>query len=92
MFAELKDRVLEIMDLAYDINLKGDDDCFVDLSPHANWMTVQLYNNHWQRDAKWDVEWILDLDGLKGVRELEDCMVKMDECIDALKDFLKGAK
>lgn len=45
-------KVMEIFNLALDVNLKTKHHAFFDLSPHVQSVRVEIYENGWERDKE----------------------------------------
>ena len=55
-----KDRILDILKLAFDISTNSKDDVFVNYSPHCSLVSIQLHEGGWESSkdsdiTRWDI-------------------------------------
>lgn len=84
----IKEKRLQILSLAMDINEKYGAVCFVSYSPHTDGMYVEMFGKPWFLGANHDIEYIIYRDE---DNYIHDYIIKThDEMIDILQDILEN--
>ncbi len=81
-----KDRVLEIVELAFDISTNASDDIFVSYSPHCHSLSVSVYVGGWERNKKYNLHWDIYYD-ITQFRSYDDISNSFNEVIEYLKSM-----
>ena len=84
MKKEIKEKVMEIMDLALEINSREKNTIFVEFSGHTNEICVHNYESGWEH-------WRKTGEGRKKMNESYLYLDK-DDCIEKLNNLIKKLK
>lgn len=52
-----RDKILTIMELAFNVSTNTEDDVFVCYSPHCDLLTVSVHEGGWKADKDYDFQW-----------------------------------